>query len=137
MPLVNPDAIWLPKAVVQGGLTALGACAIVGKRTWARLPIVDSAVPVWALSIGLGICGSLVADGTHNFVRGQVHLSRKYRDEASMVVGALMSAGLYTGGLYLCNPQLPFEYGMWNAMAVGGGAEIASAISVGALNEAL
>ena len=137
MPFIDPDNIWLPKAVVEGGLNAALTNFVLGNGTYVAIPILERSAPMWAVGFVLGFAGSLVSDATHVFVRDQVHLSKKHKDEASLLLGSVVAGSLYTGGLYLVNPRLVNEYGMFNSIAVGSGAEVLSSFVVGNLNEML
>lgn len=134
MPLVSPEMVFIPKALAQGGLTACGSAYLI-PGAQVRLPYLGTSLPLWGLSLGVGIAGSILADAAHSFVVKDTHFSKKHKDEASLFLGAMLSGGLFVGGLYLANHMLPGEYGLAKAFAVGAAAELTAAVGVGFVND--
>ena len=118
------------KALLQGGLTSLASVYYVlntsNENMYIRISLLNRTLPVWAVAGALGSVSSLASDGLHKFVKKEVPINSKAQDEASMVLGALLSGGLFAGALYLTNASALQEYGMINAIGVGAGSEIAS-----------
>ena len=118
------------KALLQGGLTSLASVYYVlntsNENIYIRIPMLNRTLPVWAVAGALGTISSFASDGMHKFIKKEIPINAKAQDEASLVLGALMSGGLFAGALYLTNPSALQEYGLINALAVGGGSELAS-----------
>lgn len=134
MPLISPEMVFIPKALAQGGLTACGSAYLLPGAN-VRLPYFSTSLPLWGVSLGIGIAGSILSDAAHSFIVKDTHFSKKHKDEAALFLGAVLSGGLFVGGLYLTNHLLPGEYGLARSFAVGAAAELTAAVGVGFMNE--
>lgn len=117
------------KAGIQGGLVSLASCYYIFRGTGIRnlkVASMNSKMPMWLATFGLGAVGSLASDGIHQLVKDEIPIGSKAQDEASLIIGSLVSAGVLTAGLYLINKRALSEYGLWNSVLVGGLSEIGS-----------
>ena len=117
----------LTKAGLQGGLVSLASCYYIFRGTSIRnlrITTLGSKAPLWLATFGLGSVGSLASDGLHQLVKDEVPVGSKSADQASLIIGSLVSAGVLTAGLYLLNKNALKEYGLWNAVMVGGLSEL-------------
>lgn len=134
--LVSPEMMFIPKALVQGAATACGSATLLPGAV-VSIPYFETYAPLWGVSFAIGIAGSLLADGAHSYIIQDTHFSKKHKNEAALFLGAVLSGGLFVGGLYLTNSMLPGEYGLAKAFAVGAGGELIAAVGVGLVNEML
>ena len=95
------------KALLQGGMTSLASVYYVlntsSENMFIRIPMLDRTLPAWAVAGVLGGVSSLASDGLHQFIKKEVPINAKASDEASLVLGALLSGGFFAGTLYLAN----------------------------------
>ena len=69
-----------------------------------------------------GAVASLASDYIHTFVKNEIPLRQKAADEASLIIGGLVSAGTFSAALY-CD-------GLSSAVIVSVGAELASSFLI-------
>lgn len=118
----------LVKAVIQGILTSTATTYWVlnrGQRSlYINLPLVNQTIPVYVFTGILGSLSSMGSDLLHTFIRNEVPVSSKTQEQGSMILGALLGGAIFSAGLYLTNKQAINEYGLWNAMLIGGASDV-------------
>ena len=137
MPFVDPNMIYVPKAVLNGGVTALASASLLGRNVRLRLPYFGTNVNASLATFVIGASASLVTDAIHSSVVPHVHLSKKHRDQAILLLNAGIAGAMLPLGMWALNSSFPRDFGIMRAALVGGGSEIVSAVSVGVLNELL
>ena len=120
----------ISKAGLTGVVSAVSTRLMFGANK--GLPInflgnykMNGRVPLWAVSLVLGAVASVGSDLFHGQVLSHVPLKRKFRDQASLVIGAVMTGGMLSAAMYVANPNLLQEVGLFKTMIVGGGSEVA------------
>ena len=120
MVLFDRNIMWMIKAPIQGVYTATGSSFLYSYKHRVNIPLIGTSMPLTVVAFALGTSASLLSDYVHKMVKKDIHLSEKARDEASLFLSVLASGVLFTGGLYLTNKDLPLNYGVFSAMAIGG-----------------
>lgn len=112
------------KSIIQGLTTGIVTGCYYGTNALARVPVVGSMRLIYVTAIVGGVT-SLLNDYVHNFVKDEVHISKKAEDEASLVLGAGLGAVMYNFSLSAINPSLARDTGIWLNSAIGAGSELA------------
>ena len=127
------------KAVIQGILTSTVSCYWVlnkGSRSlYVNLPLIRKPIPISVFMAVLGAISSVGSDLVHTFIKKEVPISAKTQEQSSMILGALLGGGVMTLGLYLTNGDAIKEYGLLNALLVGGASDIASSFATNMIFE--
>ena len=119
----------LSKAVLQGALTSGGAVYLFTNSRQSlnlQIQLVGVSIPLWVATFGIGVASSFVEDAVHLWVKSEIPLRNKAKDEASLLVGALSGGLMMNAGLYALNTRAPFEFGMMSAMMLGTSASLLS-----------
>ena len=106
--MYNSYMYTLEKAAIQGAVTGAATCLYYGMNALGRVPYFGD-VKLCYIAAGVGAGTSLINDVIHNFVKEEVHISKKAEDEASMVIGAGAGAAIYHLSLSALNPNLIFS----------------------------
>ena len=116
------------KAVIQGILTSTVSVYWVlnkGSRSlYVNLPLIKRPIPISVFMGVLGAIASAGSDGIHTFIKKELPISAKTQEQSSMILGALLGGSIMTLGLYLTNGDAIKEYGLFNALLVGGASDI-------------
>lgn len=127
------------KAVIQGILTSTVSCYWVlnkGSRSlYVNLPLIRKPIPISVFMGVLGAISSVGSDLVHTLIKKEVPISAKTQEQSSMILGALLGGGVMTLGLYLTNGDSIREYGLINALLVGGASDIASSFATNMIFE--
>ena len=123
---------WLIKAGLHSTFSALGTMYLFGSAQF-NLPFANTPAPLWVLGAGAGLVSSLASDYIHEFVKEEIPLKEKAQDEASLLIGAGVSAGSFLLALHLVDRRMIHDYGMVSALAVSVGAELGASFLVNAL----
>ena len=137
MGILDPEMSFVPKAAIQGTITSLASSYMLGTNARVFVEGFDMGIPLWGLAFGVGVLGSLATDTAHTLLVKDTHLSKKHKHQASLLIGSAISGALFNAGLYFTNNNLPTDFGVTSAFAVGAGSEIASAFTVGFIHEYL
>ena len=121
---------WLVKAGIHAAFSALGTIYLFGTAPNFYLPITKTSTPLWMLGAASGIVASLASDYIHTFVKNEIPLKQKAQDEASLVIGAAVSAGAFLLALYCVDNRMVGDYGLTSAVAVSVGAELGSSFLI-------
>ena len=125
----------------KAGLNAVAAGAatwfLFGKDANVFVPFVNGPAPLYALSATAGAVGSIAGDLTHQTVKSEIHISEKAQDSASLFLGLGINGALFSGLLYLYDPQVLSDFGALKAFGVGAAAEFAGSSSYAYLKQNL
>lgn len=113
------------KAFLQGSLTSVGSYTLHGN---SQIITPFGQYPLWMVTGVIGGSSSLVNDALHQYVFREIPVNKKAKHDISLVLSAVTSGLFYNQAMGLVNPDLPKEFGFYQGMAVGSGAELASAL---------
>ena len=112
------------KSIIQGLTTGLATGCYYGTGALAQVPVLGQTKLIYVAAV-VGGAASLLNDAVHNFVKEEIHISKKAEDETSMVLGAGIGAIMYNFSLSAINPTLARDTGIWLNSAIGAGSELA------------
>ena len=114
----------IEKAAIQGAVTGLATCAYYGMYTRAYVPYIGPTRLCY-IATGVGALTSVLNDVVHKFLKEEVPIRKKAEDYASIALGASTGAVLYHYTMFLINPTLAEDTGLFTNAAIGGGSEFA------------
>ena len=114
----------LEKAAIQGAVTGCATALYYGTNAIATIPFVEEIKLIY-VAFGVGAITSLANDYVHKFVKDDIQIKHKASDQASMLLGAGLGAGIYHLSLSALNPALSRDTGLYMNAAIGGGSEVA------------
>lgn len=123
------------KAGVNGLISGAAAVALFGVNANVVAPMTNMTMPLYALIFLGGIGSSLITDGLHVFLKEEIPISKKANDRTSVIAGLAVNAIVFAGLLEVSAPDIASDFGRMTALAVGAGAEFASASSYTYLKE--
>lgn len=83
-----------------------------------------SRMPLYVLTGLVGAFGSLIGDGTHLLMKETIPVSKKFNDRASVITGLVVNGILFGGSLYVYQPEVLNDFGLFKAFALGATAEV-------------
>ena len=123
------------KAGVNGLVSGAAAVALFGTQATVIAPMTNMTMPLYALIFLGGIGSSLATDALHLFMKEEIPISKKGNDRTSVIAGLAINAIIFAGLLEVSAPDIAADFGRYTALAVGAGAEFASASSYTYLKE--
>ena len=119
------------------GIVAATASALYFGMTPQVAGILDGTktIPLYVLAGLVGATGSVVGDGLHYGLKETVPISQKANDRLSVITGVGVNAVAFAGLLYLYQPEILADYGMYTAMVMGGASEFAGSAAYTYLKE--
>ena len=106
-------------AAVSGGVTALNW----GTATPVTIPMLGRQVPLWsAAAFGSGLA-SVGADMVHESIFPAWEKAMVSENTNQAITSAAAAGMLNAGVLYAYDPTILRDFGMWQAVAMGGAAE--------------
>ena len=128
MPTINMETS--RKAFIQGGFTALASVYVAGKNVNLKLDRfgLKNEFPLYMASFVIGGVSSLVVDAIHEVTHPDVQPEQRHMNNSSLVSGALVSALVFNGALWMANPSIPAEYGYLNSSLVAGLGDVGSGV---------
>ena len=118
------------KAFIQGGFTALASVYVAGKNVNLKLDRfgLQNEFPLYIASFVIGGVSSFVVDAISEITHPEIQPHQRHMDNSSMVSGALISALVFNGALWMANPAIPAEYGYLNSSLVAGLGDVGSGV---------
>lgn len=112
------------KSLIHGAVSAGASIIIGGYRAKVVIPYFDTNCPLYCVGALAGVATSFANDFIHSYIMPEIPINKKVRSEAATVLGIAMSSLIFTGSLYVVNPDLPKEFGVLNSMGIGALAEV-------------
>ena len=120
MPL---DKDSLGKSLTCAGLSGAVTAAMWGRDTPVQIPMLGRQVPLWsAAAFGSGVA-SVGADMVHESIFPTWEKSMVSENMNQQLTAAAAAGMLNAGVLYAYDPSILRDFGMWQAVAIGGAAE--------------
>jgi hypothetical protein len=122
----------LQKSAVNAGMVVAGSYLSGHTFSSVALPFLGD-IPFWAFMGLIGVTTSLAIDVTHTMILDHIPINMKSESQKAMFLGSIVGAGVMVGSLYVISPNLLDQYGLFTAVLVGAGTEIASSFAYGLL----
>ena len=113
------------KAGINGLITGAGTAMYFGSGSVVRGVFGSRSMPLFVLTGIAGAIGSMVGDGIHTTLNEAIPVSKKANDRMSVITGAGINGGALALLLYLYQPNILRDFGLFTAIAFGAGTEIA------------
>ena len=126
---------FVEKSLLQGGIVSLGTVYCLGTGGIVTFPFTDLTMPLWSFAFAIGSATTVANDLIHVFLQETIPINKKITHNASIIVGSLLAAGFYVGGMYMVNPALIEQIGMLKLLLIGAGGEIGSGIILDLLKD--